>query len=231
MAARHSRLPVIALSLLGLALTGGFALSQRPGSGAPAPSHGSPAVPASGPGTFTSAQASGAVIGTGGPLRRYRVEVEDGVDVSPVQAATEIQAILSDPRSWAAHGQARFQLVDTDADVTIKIATPKTTDTLCAPVGNTRGELNCEVTGGVVVNLKRWTQGSPQYDGPATEYRHLIINHEVGHMIGYRRHMGCPGPGRPAPVMMQQIKGLDGCVSNAWPYTADGTFLTGPDAQ
>ncbi|MER5727167.1 DUF3152 domain-containing protein [Streptomyces sp. NPDC002138] len=232
MQARRARRPVIAASLLGLALTGGLVLSHGTGSGAnpSGDASGGPAVPAAGPGTFTTAQASGAVIGTAGPLRRYKVEVENGIDLSAERAASEIQAILNDPRSWAAHGQGRFQPVTDNADVTIKIATPKTTDRLCASVGSTRGELNCEVTGGIVVNLKRWVRGSPQYDGPATEYRHLIINHETGHMIGYRTHMGCPGPGRPAPVMMQQIKGLDGCMSNAWPYTAQGTFLTGPAA-
>ncbi|WP_406343744.1 DUF3152 domain-containing protein [Streptomyces sp. NBC_00648] len=187
-------------------------------------------VPASGPGTFTPARSSGAPVGTGGPLRRYKVLVEDGVDVSPRQAATEVQAILAHPRSWAAHGRGRFQLVSggDSADVTIKIATPATTDRLCAVNGDTHGELNCEVEGGVVVNLKRWVRGSPQYDGPPAEYRHLIINHEIGHMIGFRRHMACPGEGKAAPVMMQQIKGLKGCKSNAWPYTKDGALVEGP---
>ncbi|MFF3695528.1 DUF3152 domain-containing protein [Streptomyces sp. NPDC002221] len=199
--------------------------SQPPGaSGSPK----ADAVPQSGPGTFTSALASGKAVGTGGPLRRYQVQVEDGVDLSAKQAALDIQTILSDPRSWAAHGKGRFQLVSSGADVVIKIATPKTTDRLCAVNGDTGGELNCEVTGGVIVNLKRWVTGSPQYDGPPAEYRHLIINHEIGHMIGYHQHMACPGAGKLAPVMMQQIKGLNGCKSNAWPYTSDGTFVTGP---
>ncbi len=28
--------------------------------------------------------------------------------------------------------------------------------------------------------------------------------------------------------MMQQIYGLKGCVSNAWPYDTHGTYLGGP---
>ncbi|MFF0555573.1 DUF3152 domain-containing protein [Streptomyces sp. NPDC020472] len=186
-------------------------------------------VPQSGSGTFTTARASGEPVGHGGTLRRYRVQVEDGIALSARGAAAEIQRILAHPRGWAAHGRGRFQLVSENADFVIRIATPDTADALCARQGyNTHGELNCETADGVVVNLKRWMLGSPTFAGEPAEYRHLIINHEVGHEIGIRSHMGCPGPGRLAPAMMQQIKGLNGCRSNAFPYDEEGIYITGP---
>ncbi|MFF3839382.1 DUF3152 domain-containing protein [Streptomyces sp. NPDC001930] len=188
-----------------------------------------PTVPKSGAGTFTTAQASGAPVGDSGDLRRYRVQVEEGIQLSARDTAAEIQRILAHPRGWAAHGRGRFQLVSEDADFVIRIATPDTADALCLQQGlDTHGELNCETTDGVVVNLRRWMLGSPTFAGEAAEYRHLIINHEVGHEIGIRQHMGCPGPGKLAPAMMQQIKGLDGCRSNAFPYDEDGSYITGP---
>ncbi|MCX5227135.1 DUF3152 domain-containing protein [Streptomyces sp. NBC_00233] len=188
-----------------------------------------PTVPKSGAGTFVTAQASGAPVGDSGELRRYRVQVEEGIALSARDTAAEIQRILAHPRGWAAHGRGRFQLVSEDADFVIRIATPDTADALCLQQGlDTRGELNCETTDGVVVNLRRWMLGSPTFAGEPAEYRHLIINHEVGHEIGIRQHMGCPGPGKPAPAMMQQIKGLDGCKSNAFPYDEDGSYITGP---
>ena len=195
----------------------------------PTPTPTKTTVPQSGAGTFTTAQASGDAVGTGGSLRRYRVQVEDGIELSARSAAAEIQQILDHPRSWAAHGRGRFQLVSENADFVIRIATPDTADALCLRQGlNTHGELNCETADGVVVNLKRWMLGSPTFAGEAAEYRHLIINHEVGHEIGIRSHMGCPGPGKLAPAMMQQIKGLNGCRSNAFPYDEDGSYITGP---
>ncbi|GAA3393857.1 DUF3152 domain-containing protein [Streptomyces roseoviridis] len=203
--------------------------SRKPEPPPPVPTPKKTVVPRSGAGTFTTARATGDAVGTTGSLRRYRVQVEDGIDVSAREAAEEIQRILAHPRGWAAHGRGRFQLVSENADFVIRIATPDTADRLCAAGGlNTRGELNCETTSGVVVNLKRWLLGSPTFAGPASEYRHLIINHEVGHEIGIRQHMGCPGPGKPAPVMMQQIKGLHGCRSNAYPYDEEGIYITGP---
>ncbi|MFB7447052.1 DUF3152 domain-containing protein [Streptomyces sp. NPDC056194] len=195
----------------------------------PEPTRKKNTVPQSGAGTFTTARASGEPVGHSGVLRRYQVQVEDGVDLSARDTAAEIQRILDHPRSWAAHGRGRFQLVSENADFVIRIATPATADALCARQGlRTHGELNCETTDGVVVNLKRWMLGSPTFAGAPAEYRHLIINHEVGHEIGIRSHMGCPGPGRLAPAMMQQIKGLNGCRSNAFPYDEEGSYITGP---
>ncbi|MFJ3547699.1 DUF3152 domain-containing protein [Streptomyces sp. NPDC090114] len=188
-------------------------------------------VPPTGSGTFVTAQASGKKVGSGSRPVRYVVEVETGLDISPSQAANEIAGILSAPRGWTHDPDNAFQLVGAGSphDITIKIATPATADALCwAGIHqDTGGEYNCEVPGGVVVNLKRWVKGSPTFDGPIHDYRALIINHEVGHFLGHS-HVTCGGAGQPAPVMMQQIKGLHGCVANAWPYDEDGDFVTGP---
>ncbi|WP_326684607.1 DUF3152 domain-containing protein [Streptomyces microflavus] len=183
-------------------------------------------VPASGPGTFTVARAGVTTSGKGEP---YRVEVEDGSGVDPDRAAEDIAAILADPRGWSHGGERTFrQVADKSAGLVVKIGTAATTDRLCGAYGlKTRGEVNCRGGEQVMVNLKRWQLGSPQFDGPVAEYRALIINHEVGHWLG-RGHETCPGKGRPAPAMMQQIDGLKGCVANAWPYDAEGRYLGGP---
>ncbi|MGA6171597.1 DUF3152 domain-containing protein [Streptomyces sp. NPDC012600] len=183
-------------------------------------------VPASGPGTFTVARAGVTKSGKGEP---YRVEVEDGIGVDPDRAAEEIAAILAHPRGWTHGGERSFrQVTDKSAGLVVRIGTPATTDRLCGRYGlKTRGEVNCRGGEEVMVNLKRWQLGSPQFDGPVTEYRALIINHEVGHWLG-RGHETCPGKGRPAPAMMQQIDGLKGCVANAWPYDTKGRYLGGP---
>ncbi|WP_406114050.1 DUF3152 domain-containing protein [Streptomyces sp. NBC_01014] len=159
----------------------------------------------------------------------YRVETENGSGIDPDQAAAEVARILASPRGWSHHGEHTFrQVTDDTAGLVIRIATPRTTDTICGRSGlDTHGEVNCRVGTDVMVNLKRWQQGSPEFDGPLADYRALIINHEVGHWTGHG-HETCPGKGRPAPAMMQQIDGLKGCVANAWPYDAKGHYLGGP---
>ncbi|MEW2295375.1 DUF3152 domain-containing protein [Streptomyces sp. NPDC006743] len=183
---------------------------------------------AAGNGVFHTARASGKVAGHG-TVRRYEVQVEEGTGVTPDEAAREIEGVLADRRGWTADGHDAFQLVSRGAvDFVVKIATPATVDRICGAAGlHTHGEVNCDVGSQVVVNLKRWNQGSPQFSGSLHDYRALIINHEVGHRIGHG-HETCPGPGRPAPAMMQQIDGLRGCVANAWPYDSRGNYLSGP---
>ncbi|MER5842312.1 DUF3152 domain-containing protein [Streptomyces prasinus] len=188
-------------------------------------------VPPTGSGTFVTAQAGGKAVGSGSRPVRYVVKVETGLDISPSRAANEIADILASPRGWTRDPDNAFQLVSAESphDITIRIATPATADALCwaGIQQDTGGEYNCEVPGGVVVNLKRWVKGSPTFDGPIHDYRALIINHEMGHFLGHS-HVTCGGAGQLAPVMMQQIKGLHGCVSNAWPYDQKGDLVTGP---
>ncbi|MBT1186383.1 DUF3152 domain-containing protein [Streptomyces sp. CJ_13] len=186
-------------------------------------------VPTTGPGTFGASSASGQPQGKG-PVRRWRVEVEEGSGVDPDAAARSVEAILGDERGWIKDPAYGFQLAGSGqpVDFTVKIATPTTTDRLCEVVTpELKGETNCRAGHTVVVNLKRWQKGSPQFSGPVEDYRALIVNHEVGHEIG-REHETCPGPGQLAPAMMQQIKGLLGCTANAWPFDRKGTYLSGP---
>ncbi|MGR4882874.1 DUF3152 domain-containing protein [Streptomyces sp. LARHCF249] len=207
---------------------------STPPSGPPAATTAAPAspaapVPATGTGAFKASAASGAAQGKG-PVRRWRIEVEEGSGVDPDSAARSVEAILGDPRGWTRDPAYGFQLAGPGqpVDFTVKIATPTTTDRLCeVATPELIGETNCRAGHTVVVNLKRWKEGSPQFSGPVEEYRALIVNHEVGHELGHE-HETCPGPGKPAPAMMQQIKGLLGCKSNAWPYDANGTYLSGP---
>ncbi|MFJ5309392.1 DUF3152 domain-containing protein [Streptomyces sp. NPDC088350] len=201
--------------------------SPRPSASSPAAPR-KPDIPATGPGTFTTAPGTGARVGKGTVLR-YRVDVETGLDLSAAGVAAQVERVLGDRRGWTADGHSAFQRVSSGAtDFVVRVATPGTVDTICGQYGlDTGGEVNCSVDRNVMVNLRRWLLATPVYAKDVTAYRALIINHEVGHFLGHG-HVGCPGPGQPAPAMMQQIKGMHGCVPNVWPYDENGNYITGP---
>lgn len=151
----------------------------------------------------------------------YVVKVETSVPgIDPDAAAREIQATFDDPRGWAGYGKTSFRAVveETDAALVIVLAAPDSAQKLCEPADIDR-KWNCRVGNRVVVNTDRWLYMTPTYDDLA-EYRAYLINHEVGHYLGLG-HVGCPGAGERAPVMMQQSIDLGGCVRNAWPRESD----------
>ncbi len=141
------------------------------------------------------------------------------------EAARLVAAVLDDDRSWRSTSGAtrvRFRLVGRGqrADLHATIATPATTDRLCAPL-RTWGEVSCQNGNHVVLNARRWVNGAPSYGADRAGYRRYLVNHEFGHTLG-RSHVRCPARGRPAPVMLQQTKGLGGCDANPWPRRTRG---------
>jgi hypothetical protein len=166
------------------------------------------------------------VTGTAGGLLRYRVQVERGTGQDPEAFAAFVDATLADKRSWIAGRDVRLQRVSSSGyDFTVYLATPATTDRLCAPLP-TNGFTSCRQGDNVVVNLARWVHSVDHWDTDLETYRRYVVNHEVGHRLG-QGHVRCPGRGEPAPVMQQQSLKLAGCTGNAWPYV-NGKLQSGP---
>jgi hypothetical protein len=174
-----------------------------------------------GAGTVTVVDGAGPVHGSG-PLQRFVVEVEDGIDVDAVAFAEAVEATLADSRSWGSGGRMSFQRVGVpqavagDYDFKVTLISPGSMERYCPGVG-TGGYTSCRYGERAVINLARWATAVPDYEGDVATYRQYVVNHEVGHVLG-NGHQPCPGPGQLAPVMQQQTLGLDGCTKNAWPY-------------
>tara|TARA_B100000902_G_scaffold389014_1_gene435515 strand:- start:1122 stop:1544 length:423 start_codon:yes stop_codon:yes gene_type:complete len=124
--------------------------------------------------------------------------------------------ILNDPRGWSTIESQSFQIVDSEkADLNIVFAKPETVDELCYPL-QTNGIYSCRNQKNVVINIFRWLSGAQDFGTDLSTYRIYLINHEVGHYLGWG-HSNCPSDKALAPVMMQQSKSTNGCIPNGWP--------------
>ncbi|CAN5156984.1 hypothetical protein BH24ACT1_BH24ACT1_00780 [soil metagenome] len=146
---------------------------------------------------------------------RYRIERRT-TDDATAGFAEVVRATLGDPRGWAGAG---FRLVeDPGAEYLVVLAEGDEVDRLCAPY-RTGGRYSCQNGPVVALNADRWRNATERWTGSLDSYRQMLVNHEVGHLLG-RHHPSdpqCPEPGRPAPIMAQQSTELDGCLANPWP--------------
>ena len=144
------------------------------------------------------------------------IQVEYGLYLNPDCLSEMITGILNDPRGWATVENTNFKIVKKeDADLNIVFASPDTVDELCYPL-QTNGIYSCRNEKNVVLNIYRWLSGANDFDNEIDTYRIYLINHEVGHYLGWG-HTDCPSENALAPVMMQQSKSTGGCIPNGWP--------------
>lgn len=198
-----------------------------------------------GKGTYRVVGHAGAKAGTDHKkVFRYIIEVEDGLDSSVYGGddafAAMVDATLSNPKGWTHDEAFGFEHIDANAgqtpDLRIQLSSVGTTHELCGH--DIEMETSCFYSDGnrVIINESRWIRGATPFQGDLGAYRQYLINHEVGHGIGFANHVPCTGNGDLAPIMMQQTLSLsntelskinsaevykdDGavCVYNAWPY-------------
>ncbi|NEE03803.1 DUF3152 domain-containing protein [Phytoactinopolyspora halotolerans] len=151
-----------------------------------------------------------------GDVRRYIVEVEEGLPFDPEAFADQVHAILNDERGWGHDGSVRFRRVDSgQVSIRVSLSSADLTDQQCYPL-LTRGRVSCWNGSRAVINAERWGKGSDTFGDDLLTYREYLINHEVGHGLGHG-HVNCPEDGAAAPVMVQQTKSLEGCRPNPWP--------------
>ena len=179
----------------------------------------------------------------------YVIEVEDGINTADYggddAVASMVDATLNDPRGWTHDPDFAFQHVDEnqlpageEPDLRIQLSSTETTHKHCG--NDIEMETSCFTPIGnrVIINESRWVRGAVPFHGDLGAYRQYLINHEVGHGIGYAAHEPCGGDGELAPIMMQQTLSLNNsqlrdiaagelypddnatCRYNAWPYPA-----------
>ena len=201
-------------------------------------------LPAGGPFTEQGAGTWAVVPGSApqfgaGQVFTYTVEIEDGVQVpgGPDGFARTVDATLNNPKSWIGSGKYAFQRIDSGTPrIRISLTSQLTTRSICG--FKIQFDASCWRGGRTVLNAARWERGAVVFQGNVVAYQQYVVNHEVGHALGFG-HRPCAESGALAPIMMQQTWGVsndylaalgtdnvraDGkvCAPNPWPYPTPG---------
>lgn len=198
---------------------------------------------AKGENTFRTVGTPGNKVGEGKEKTfTYVVEVENGIDTAAyggdAAVAAMIDATLNNPKGWTADPAFAFHHVaaDQNPEYRIQLTSLDTTHQHCGV--DLAMETSCFTSDGnrVILNESRWVRGATTAQGDIGSYRQYLINHEVGHGLGFAQHQPCGQGGGLAPIMMQQTLSLNNselyqldnkevypdnhatCSFNAWPY-------------
>lgn len=147
----------------------------------------------------------------------YVIEVEDTINQARYGGndafAATVDSILSNPKSWIGDSRYAFKNIGPNSadkpDMRIQLSSSETAAELC---GDSYGaEVSCFYSDGdrVIINEARWVRGAVPFHGDLGSYRQYVVNHEVGHGLGYATHVQCHADGSLAPIMMQQSLSLN----------------------
>lgn len=207
-----------------------------------------------GSGVFDEYGEPGEQVGEGTELIvNYAVEIEDVIDTSTFGGgdafSSMIDATLGDPRGWTADEAFAFKhvAVDDSPDTVIRLVSTDTAREMCGS-DQFSLEVSCRLSpqmngepDQVILNIARWVRGAVPFQGDLGMYRQYLVNHEMGHRLGYAFHESCPEDGALAPLMMQQTLSLSNseihemnpdevypdddavCIANSWPYPMVGS--------
>jgi len=149
----------------------------------------------------------------------YSIETRGALTASVTEFRRLAEQTLSDPRGWMRTG-VRFQEVPSDGQFKLTLIEAGQLPLISSGCDSF---YSCRVGMMVLINQDRWMGATPSWNsqkGTLRDYRHMVINHEVGHWLGHG-HETCVQKGGPAAVMQQQSIDLEGCRFNPWPLESE----------
>lgn len=149
----------------------------------------------------------------------YSISTRGATSSNLAEFSAQVNQTLSDSRGWAQLG-VTFREVSSGGNFNLILSEAAQMPTFSSGCSV---EWSCRVGSSVIINDARWAGATSAWNaagGDMRNYRHMVVNHEVGHWLGHG-HLNCSAPGALAPVMQQQSIDLQGCAFNPWPQHSE----------
>lgn len=149
----------------------------------------------------------------------YKIELQGELEATTDTAEFSrlIAETLGDARGWVQAGYVFSSTgLATNADFKLILIQAE----LLNNVPGCDSNWSCRSGVNVYINEDRWNGGTAAWNaagGNLRDYRHMVVNHEVGHWLGHGHYSCSDGENGLAPVMQQQSIDLQGCSFNPWP--------------
>lgn len=150
----------------------------------------------------------------------YTVATRGTVTADVSEFKTMAANTYNSPNGWSRLG-VTFTEVASGGQFTLWLTEASQMTTFSATGCDTT--YSCAVGSNVIINQDRWVNGAEPFltaGGSLTEYREMVLNHELGHWLGHG-HRYCAGTDQTAPLMQQQSMGMQGCKPNPWPLAEE----------
>lgn len=153
----------------------------------------------------------------------FQIDPDSSTDTT--EFINQVAQTLSDNRGWVRAGYTfnRVQL-SADADFSLTLIKAEVLGT----IPGCDSTWSCRSGNNVYINENRWNGATDAWNkagGSLRDYRHMVVNHEVGHWLGLGHSSCTAGSGELAPVMQQQSIDLKGCAFNPWPLQREIDLL------
>ena len=154
-------------------------------------------------------------------LVTYSVAVKGNPSSNPDEFKKMVAETFRNPRGWS-QANLTFKEVASGGDFTLILSEAEYLPLFWEGCST---EYSCRVGRNVIINDDRWSAASDSWNaagGSLRDYRHMVIDHEVGHFLGHiDNEQVCAGAYQPAPLMQQQSMDLRGCTFNPWPLESE----------
>lgn len=143
---------------------------------------------------------------------RYKVLIDKDIKRSLKNFKNDVDKILSHPKSW----NVKFIQDDIKYDFKIILTPARKITKVCKFSGLSCADMWNNV---IYINNYRWIKGSKASKLPLNQYRIYLINHEVGHILGFGHSK--PKKGKKVPVMNQHTLGIYPGLPYCWPLESE----------